>query len=305
MVDRISSLQDEILCHILSFVTTKEAVATSVLSKRWTHLWISVPNIDFTNIRVDSIISNYKFNESVYSVLSSRDAAGSNVDSFHLYIVYSDPHLAYDCGFPNIVRWINHVVQRKLKHLRLHLDEGKYDDDSDDDDDEVVPLAKLPISIFTCKTLVSLDLYRFCVEGFDFSSIGFGFPSLKTLNLEYIEFFEDRDFVLLLSGCPNLEDLKLVDVFFAIDKDPLVFQEFKSLSLPKLTRANISECFWYFFHLETLSTSQSMCLDTLKLHTKDHEVGEVRFILKMMHVTSIYLTPTHDYIQLFLLGVFP
>jgi hypothetical protein len=303
MVDRISSLQDEILCHILSFVTTKEAVATSVLSKRWTHLWISVPNIDFTNIRVDSIISNYKFNESVYSVLASRDTAGSNVDRFHLYIVYSDPHLAYDCGFPNIVRWINHVVQRKLKHLRLHLDEGKYDDDSDDDG--VVPLAKLPISIFTCKTLVSLDLYRFCVEGFDFSSIGFGFPSLKTLNLEYIEFFKDRDFVLLLSGCPNLEDLKLVDVFFAIDKDPLVFQEFKSLSLPKLTRANISECFWYFFHLETLSTSQSMCLDTLKLHTKDHEVGEVRFILEMMHATSIYLTPTHDYLQLFLLGVFP
>jgi hypothetical protein len=84
------------------------------------------------------------------------------------------------------------------------------------------------------------------VDGFDFSSIGFGFPSLKTLNMEYIEFFEDRDFVLLLSGCPNLEDLKLVDIFFAFDKDPLVLQEFKSLSLPKLTRADITHCPCYF-----------------------------------------------------------
>lgn len=33
-VDRLSSLPDEVLAHILLFVPTKEAVATSVLSKR-------------------------------------------------------------------------------------------------------------------------------------------------------------------------------------------------------------------------------------------------------------------------------
>ncbi|KAH0986500.1 hypothetical protein GBA52_013677 [Prunus armeniaca] len=44
--DRISGLPDEILCHILSFLPTVQAVRTTILSHRWNHVWASVPNID-------------------------------------------------------------------------------------------------------------------------------------------------------------------------------------------------------------------------------------------------------------------
>ncbi|KAJ4891161.1 putative F-box/LRR-repeat protein [Raphanus sativus] len=45
--DFISSMPDEILHHIISFNPTKLAVKTSVLSKRWRHVWCETPCLSF------------------------------------------------------------------------------------------------------------------------------------------------------------------------------------------------------------------------------------------------------------------
>ncbi|CAI0439552.1 unnamed protein product [Linum tenue] len=44
--DRLSSLPDEIISHILSFLETKYAVGTAVLGRRWEGLWTMVSNLD-------------------------------------------------------------------------------------------------------------------------------------------------------------------------------------------------------------------------------------------------------------------
>ena len=44
-MDRISSLPDEILEHILSFLSTKEAALTSSLSTRWKNVFVFVPSL--------------------------------------------------------------------------------------------------------------------------------------------------------------------------------------------------------------------------------------------------------------------
>ncbi|KAF7842767.1 F-box/LRR-repeat protein 25-like [Senna tora] len=45
MEDRISSLLDDVVHLIISFLQTKFAVQTSLLSKRWRYLWTAIPSL--------------------------------------------------------------------------------------------------------------------------------------------------------------------------------------------------------------------------------------------------------------------
>jgi hypothetical protein len=44
-MDRINGLSDDIICHILSLLSFKEATSTSVLSMRWRYLFAFRPNL--------------------------------------------------------------------------------------------------------------------------------------------------------------------------------------------------------------------------------------------------------------------
>ncbi|KAK7256492.1 hypothetical protein RIF29_29943 [Crotalaria pallida] len=61
--DMISSLPDEVICHILSFLPTENSVATSVLSKRWSPLWRSVPALNLGDKRIKGNESCRHFTE--------------------------------------------------------------------------------------------------------------------------------------------------------------------------------------------------------------------------------------------------
>ncbi|RZC55541.1 hypothetical protein C5167_014395 [Papaver somniferum] len=47
--DRINQLPDSVLHHILSSspLDIKDVARTCVLSKRWKHIWTSIPTLDF------------------------------------------------------------------------------------------------------------------------------------------------------------------------------------------------------------------------------------------------------------------
>ncbi|KAJ4763813.1 F-box/RNI-like superfamily protein [Rhynchospora pubera] len=61
--DLISALSDSILIHILSFLPSNLSGQTSILSRRWRHLWEYVPELifhDFTDERIFSFLTHRK-----------------------------------------------------------------------------------------------------------------------------------------------------------------------------------------------------------------------------------------------------
>ncbi|KAJ3684190.1 hypothetical protein LUZ61_013354 [Rhynchospora tenuis] len=107
-IDRISSLPDDVLTHILSFVTTREAVQTCVLSKRWRNTWASVPilNFDFYEFSVHEESweeEQLKFARFVRKALENRGQS-------HIDTITFRGHLSYDLMGPSFTGWLDHAV---------------------------------------------------------------------------------------------------------------------------------------------------------------------------------------------------
>jgi len=138
------------------------------------------------------------FTDFVSSVLLSQDSA-LPIKSFSLHVEYDDDALQHhNLHVHGLDKWINIVVQRSVEHLDLHVDD--------------IDWAKLPITIFSCRTLVSLELSSLRAE--DSFSSAIVLPSLKILHLKLIIFQTYQDFMLLLAGCPILQELLVSDVSF-------------------------------------------------------------------------------------------
>ncbi|KAI5405087.1 hypothetical protein KIW84_052023, partial [Lathyrus oleraceus] len=69
-VDRISDLPNSLLEHILSFLPTKDTIATSILSKRWKPIWVSqlVFYLDGTSLQ-----DTFAFRRFFNSFITTRD----------------------------------------------------------------------------------------------------------------------------------------------------------------------------------------------------------------------------------------
>lgn len=71
--DRISTLPDELLQYMMSFLLSRDAVRTCVLAKRWRALWKSVPALRIGDI--ESYHSVHSFSRFVDELLRLRDPA--------------------------------------------------------------------------------------------------------------------------------------------------------------------------------------------------------------------------------------
>ncbi|KAL4619262.1 hypothetical protein ACB092_06G067600 [Castanea dentata] len=210
--DIISKLPDSILLYILSFLLTKDAVRTSILSTKWRYLWTGMSNFDF-NDDLSYKKTKEKNIELGTCLLELVDRVLLN-DSAHIKKL----RLSFDMPVRPFrpYLWVKFAVMRNVQDLDLSL--------------PVNTTFFLHPSLFTSKSLTKLQLYMDCVLKVP-SSICLS--ALKMLHLS-VEFLDDQSCQQLFSGCPVLQELVLYNC---------VYKNLKriTISIPTLRRLTIYE----------------------------------------------------------------
>ncbi|KAJ0255144.1 F-box domain-containing protein [Hirschfeldia incana] len=182
-MDRISNLPDEIIHHIGSFLSAKEAAFATLLSKRWRNLFTIVPKLRFNG-------GSLKHFEDFVDVVLSLPLT-SRVRTFSL-------KCKHEAQYEDLInRCLLHVVNRGLLVLKLHIKVGRQEH-----------YYSLPPHVFTCKTVSTMKLG----SGLLIQSLpdDVSLPALKSLFLDSVRFFDDGRpcaFKTLLSASPVLQEL--------------------------------------------------------------------------------------------------
>lgn len=182
---RLSDLPDEILQKILSNLPTKEAVATTVLSKRWENQWMNISKID---LKFDESApeKRQRFIEFMDKLLVICDISKLKMFS-----------LSFEVGeeFPRVNKWLSVFVNPMLEELNLELERVSN------------PLV-LPNHFFTSNKLTKFHLSMRQVINFP-STIHL--ENLVTLTLKHVIFPDTHSTSQFFSGLPSMEELSLTD----------------------------------------------------------------------------------------------
>ena len=182
-MDIISGLSDDLLIKILLLVPTKVAVSTSILSKRWEYLWMWLPKLQYGHRREPE-------REKLRCFLDRNLPLhrAPVIESFRLELDNSvfKPE--------NIKMCVVNAVYHSVRELEIVYES-----------DPAKPNI-LPTNLYTCKSLVILKLDGDII--LDVPRM-VSLPSLKTMKLQKVRYFNEETLQRLLSSCPILEDLVL------------------------------------------------------------------------------------------------
>uniref|UniRef100_M1BTE4 Ubiquitin-protein ligase n=1 Tax=Solanum tuberosum TaxID=4113 RepID=M1BTE4_SOLTU len=184
--DVLSNLPDNVIDVILMCLPCKDAVRTSILSKKWRYKWCR--RTEFTLDKSHWVTKNdllhptIKFKKIICQFLTLHEGP---ITKFTLDIVNLE-------NSPEIDNFIYFLSRNGIQHLVLHLSfDNPY---------------KLPSSVFTCSQLRHLSLHNCSIHH---SSAFKGFNRL--ISLELCEVIISSELLeSLIYHCPLLEQLMLV-----------------------------------------------------------------------------------------------
>ncbi|KAM7524403.1 hypothetical protein LguiA_014305 [Lonicera macranthoides] len=193
--DRLQNLPDEILTHILSFLSTKESVRTGILSTRWKSVWSSVPTLELTMKDFCSKENDFFIDQGGLFDFLNRVLMSGSVQSLQKVDIKASyfNRSSWNVQQPRVCASIERsVVELRYESYGVSVNRP----------------CEFPQSLFCCKKLVVLKLCVKMVLNIPMTSICF--PNLKVLALVSIIYKDDYSAQNLLSSCPVLEDLVIV-----------------------------------------------------------------------------------------------
>uniref|UniRef100_A0ACD5XZK9 Uncharacterized protein n=1 Tax=Avena sativa TaxID=4498 RepID=A0ACD5XZK9_AVESA len=237
--DLIGRLPDELLQHVLSLLPSRDAVQSSLLSRRWRDLWKSAPAVRVTGkgnafrLFVDKLLLHRNDAAQLRSFeIDHFDDAFFSDDDYEYYYDYEDGEehdddLLLPCKSkkidPSVDRWIEHA----LSTCRATSLTARFDDEIG------VPWRPQPPNAFASQYLTKMHLELVDLAGglLDFSPC----PALLSLALRGCRLNGDA----LLS--PSLERLSIIHCDIPIGRYTDGGTKTIRISTPNLRHLNISD----------------------------------------------------------------
>nr|XP_016473956.1 PREDICTED: F-box/FBD/LRR-repeat protein At1g13570-like isoform X1 [Nicotiana tabacum] len=183
--DVISNLPDNVIDVILMRLPCKDAVRTSILSKKWRYHWCRLTKLKLDEslwkTKKDKLYPTVKFTKIIYQILTLHEGP---ITKFKFDIVDSK-------RCPTIDNFIYFLSRNDIQHLVLHFPWHK--------------IYKMPSSLFECSQLRHLTLHDCSIH----PPSGFkGFSSLVSLELCRVTISSEL-LESLINHCSLLEQLVL------------------------------------------------------------------------------------------------
>ncbi|KAF5181287.1 F-box protein [Thalictrum thalictroides] len=213
--DRISCLPEGVLLHILSFLPTKFAVGTSILSTKWRYLWISLPILDFCD---DLLCSTKSTSEDQNDTQVNFMNFVDRVLLFHKASLQKFCLTCKTAHDPSRVNaWISTVIMRKVREMIIDVVLK---------DSFAFPKCPLQCEVLTVLKVEMDDVLKIPAS--------ITFSNLKILHCRYIGFSCDQSNQEVTLLFPTLEEFIM---------DECAWLEIKSVDIyaPMLKRLDIDD----------------------------------------------------------------
>ncbi|XP_035842026.1 F-box protein At1g60400-like [Helianthus annuus] len=185
--DRLSSLPDDLIHKILSFVGIKLAVETSVLSSRWRYIWTSMPCLNFSTKDFHTLP---KFSTFVKHVLLGRN---NQIEVASVELTFRGK-----VSQPFVGRILNYVLSHNVPQLSITFLPGKK--------------IEFPLSRVSSRSLKHLTMTGHSFKHSITTTPHWEMLALETLYIHCLTLYEGDNTderISLFSNCASLKNLTI------------------------------------------------------------------------------------------------